>query len=437
MIPHRASSSFGYLALGVLATGLWVEGSARAQSACRQLGADCTHPMGNNSPRGGEHVPTGREIHQKEEKEKRERYDATMQQAFGALKDHNYQQAFQLYLDAQALYNTKQVRSMLAKVQGENALTHGDKRTALAYYEESIKACRRCWKDKNLIPNLKQQLADEDREDRAARETLALQQVEAASGTSSAGATAARTYRPSGNALIGGTTWNVAYNVQNANPKLVAKAREMMAQQMKLAGIPYSDGVDFNRYNFVLGIADSTNKWVDLRSRVIFDEFKNGKFSAKEQNTYALLKDRQFNELACHSNGAMICLAALENKDVIADHVVLYGPQVTLESLGMWDELVRSGRVKSVQIYINQSDPVPAFSLLIGDGALHAIVLRSMAMFMPPSIARVFGEASPLLTVQTLPCGNGRPTLCCHDMKIYKEGINYKPELSQQKVPCK
>jgi hypothetical protein len=46
-----------------------------------------------------------------------------------------------------------------------------------------------------------------------------------------------RTYRPSGNALIAGTTWITGYNVQSADPKLVSKEREMMAQQMRLADI--------------------------------------------------------------------------------------------------------------------------------------------------------------------------------------------------------
>ena len=246
-----------------------------------------------------------------------------------------------------------------------------------------------------------------------------------------------RTYKPSGNALIGGTTWIVGYNVQNADPQLVAKEREMLAQQMRLAGPghPYSDSVDFNRYNFVLGIAASTGGLRDLSTRVVFDELTNGQFSAEEQQAYNSLKDRQFNELACHSNGAMICLAALENKDVIADHVVLYGPQITMESLGMWDELVRSGRVKSVQIYINQSDPVPPFSLLVGGGSLDAAALSTLAMFKPPTITRVINETSPRLTVRTFSCGDGAPALSCHAMTAYEARVNYKPKPLQGAVP--
>src|SRR5260370_25116956 len=78
---------------------------------------------------------------------------------------------------------------------------------------------------------------------------------------------------------------------------------------------------------------------------------------------YAALTGRSFHELACHSNGAMICLAALRNADVKADNAVLYGPQITQKSLEQWDGLVRSGQVKSVTLVINSGDVVPPLSL--------------------------------------------------------------------------
>jgi hypothetical protein len=244
-----------------------------------------------------------------------------------------------------------------------------------------------------------------------------------------------RTYKPSGNGLVGGTSWIVGYNVQNADPKLVARERQMMAQQMELAGTHYNEGVDFERYNFVLGIAASTDVFTDLAQRVVFDQFKKGQFSAENQKAYDSLKDRSFKELACHSNGAMICLAALENKDVVADHVVLYGPQITIESLRMWDELVRSGRVKSVQININQGDPVPAVSLLTGGGAATALLSSTVAMFNPPSLSRVIEETAPKLLVRTKTCGDGGLTLDCHYMTAYKANENHKTHSSGEVVP--
>jgi hypothetical protein len=235
-----------------------------------------------------------------------------------------------------------------------------------------------------------------------------------------------RSYTPSGNAFIGGTTWITGYNLQSADPKLRVKMQGLMARQMKLAGLRYSEGVDFSRYNFVLGIGASTNQYVDLANRVVFDEYTNGQFSANEQELYVSLKGRQFNELGCHSNGAMICLAALENKDIIAERVVLYGPQITLESLQMWDQLVREGRVKSVEINIDRSDPVPSLSLCIGGGMVKAVSIASLALLKPPTLKDVIEEAAPRLTVRTYNCGNGMPDLDCHDMRAYKRNVEKK-----------
>lgn len=246
---------------------------------------------------------------------------------------------------------------------------------------------------------------------------------------------APRTYTPSGNGFIGGTTWITGFNVQKADPRIVAKEHQMMEQQMKLAGLRYADGIDFDRYNFVLGIAASTDALTDLADRVVFDEYSNGQFSAAEQNAYDSLKGRSFGELACHSNGAMICLAALQNKDVVADRVTLYGPQVTVESLKMWDELVRSGQVKSVQVYYNQSDPVAPVSLLIGNGSLGEVALSSLAMFKAPTLADVINQVSPRLTVQTFACGTGAPNLDCHAMDAYKARVTAPAPRSNAIVP--
>jgi hypothetical protein len=74
---------------------------------------------------------------------------------------------------------------------------------------------------------------------------------------------------------------------------------------------------------------------------------------------YATLTGRSFHELACHSNGAMVCLAALERKDVKADNVMLYGPQPTEKALEEWDGMIRSGQAISVTLVINSGESVP------------------------------------------------------------------------------
>jgi hypothetical protein len=122
----------------------------------------------------------------------------------------------------------------------------------------------------------------------------------------------------------------------------------------------------------------------------------------------------------------MVCLAALENKDIVAERVVLYGPQITLESLRMWDQLVREGRVKSVEINIDRSDPVPPLSLSIGGGMVNAVSIASLALLRPPTLKDVIQETAPRLTVRSYNCGNGIPDLDCHDMRAYKRNTEKK-----------
>jgi hypothetical protein len=231
-------------------------------------------------------------------------------------------------------------------------------------------------------------------------------------------------YQPSGNALIGGTSWILGYNVQTTDPAIVARARQMMKKQMPLAGIPYDDAIDFSRYNFVLGIAASTNEFNDLASRVLLDQFSNGQFTADQQTAYASLKGHSFNELACHSNGAMICLMALARKDIIAKHVVLYGPQITPESLYMWDQFVRKGQVGSIEMLVNQGDPVPPASFLSSNpiAALSAAYLPflSAPLFNSAVLSTAVRAFAPSIKVVTFSCGTV-PSLNCHDMKVYKE----------------
>ncbi|HXQ17914.1 MAG TPA: hypothetical protein VN814_25120 [Caulobacteraceae bacterium] len=231
-----------------------------------------------------------------------------------------------------------------------------------------------------------------------------------------------RRYTPSGRGLIGGTTWITGFNVQTADPALVARSHAMMDAQMRLSNLPYAAGVDFDRYNFVLGIAASTDALTDLATRVVFDEMSNGSFSADTRELYASLRGRYFDELACHSNGAMVCLAALERGDVVADSVTLYGPQITVESLKMWDDLVRSGKVRSVQVMVNRGDPVPPISLLAGGGTMGTTALASLGLLRLATFVDVIHETAPRLAVRTFACGDA-PTLDCHGMDVYRDNV--------------
>jgi len=271
------------------------------------------------------------------------------------------------------------------------------------------------------------------------RDAIKIAEIEAArqsledQETPHAGVTG-RHYTFAGNGLIAGTSWTV---YASRTPGETAKRMcDVIERQSRLAGSPFDAGVDCEHYQFVLGMATSIDNFTDLKNRVALDDLTNGQFSAREQGLYDKLRGKQFNELGCHSNGAMICLAALENMDVKADHVVLYGPQVTRESLAMWDELVRSGRVKSIKVYINENDIVPGSAIVFADqigGGVGAS--RELPLFQIDSLKQVINETSPRLLVQTFPCSRDRLSFDCHSMAMYKAKVNCTSKPSGKTVP--
>jgi hypothetical protein len=247
-----------------------------------------------------------------------------------------------------------------------------------------------------------------------------------------------RFYQPSGTGLVGGLTWIVGYNVQTTDPAVIAKARAILMEQMKRQGTEFNNGIDFEKYNFVIGIAASTHDYLDLK-RVLTEQFRNGQSSAENQKLYNSLKGRQFDELTCHSNGAMTCLAALENKDVMAKHIVLYGPQITPESLFMWNQLVRSGRVNSIKMIVQQGDPVPPVAMLtnpIGSAVTASLggPFAMLPLFNVDVLSKTVSTIAPSIKVITYPCSN-LPSMACHSMESYKEHGRKCPPASGRIVP--
>jgi len=273
----------------------------------------------------------------------------------------------------------------------------------------------------------------------------------------------ARTYVQRGNGFIGGTGWRVDVSRKLGEPE---KAMcELLKQQSRLQGENYDTAVDCKHYNLVLGVASTTDEFTDLRTRVVLDELHSGKYSAQTQPLYEKMRNQQFSELACHSNGAMLCLALLTNEDAQADHVVLYGPQVTRETLGMWDKLVRDRKVKSVQIFVNQNDPVPGAAILYADykdlsrgvphsaqdmparaateaSAVTAAAIRDAHLFNVKLLMATINEISPQLLVRTFACDKSRWSLECHSMIRYREDVSCNTGSSPQDaasvpLPCK
>ncbi|MGO9445629.1 MAG: hypothetical protein ACLPXB_12735 [Thiobacillaceae bacterium] len=234
-------------------------------------------------------------------------------------------------------------------------------------------------------------------------------------------------YRPSGNGMVGGTGWIVGYNVPKPTPELIAKSRAMLAEQERLAGHTYADAIDFDHYNFVIGIAADTDFGWDLVKRVVtHDEGTAGQYSIENQPGYAALAGRSFHDLACHSNGAMVCLAALAAKDVKADNVTLYGPQITQQALEQWDSLVRSGQVKSVTLVVNSGDPVPPLSLAFEDYVSSRLEGRqetyaNKALLETKELSAAVNETAPRLLVHVYNCSfSVSDPMHCHGMATYK-----------------
>jgi hypothetical protein len=198
-------------------------------------------------------------------------------------------------------------------------------------------------------------------------------------------------YEQADAALVGGTTWkHLAGRPSHCDAECEKKFREFLARQQvleaeaahssiygqtigrfldALSGGSSSDPifspqsseyVDSHRYRYVISMAASTSAPADLLERVLLDNVTVGEFSRKNASAYRNLKGRKFDRLDCHSNGAVLCLAALRNCDAVAREVRLFGPQINKWAATEWLQLVQKGL--RLKIYINERDPVPLLS---------------------------------------------------------------------------
>lgn len=172
--------------------------------------------------------------------------------------------------------------------------------------------------------------------------------------------------------LVGGTTWT--YGFQRPHVKCETKCQNDMKRnlegQLTLFCSSQSDpkkcladGLPFTpeMYDFVVSMGSSHSAIEDLATRVIWDGAEFGEFSRKNKEIFASLKGRQFDKLDCHSNGAMLCLAALRSGETTAKEVRLFGPQINPGAAALWREYAANTGTK-INVYINNGDPVAAFS---------------------------------------------------------------------------
>ena len=249
--------------------------------------------------------------------------------------------------------------------------------------------------------------------------------------------------------LVGGTGWVYGYYVPTDHPELAAPQEQNLRRQLSLAGVDPDKFVDRADYDMIVAVAASQDQFVDLVNRVVFgldaaqgpgDEFTVGEFSRANQAVYASLKGTETERLDCHSNGAMVCLAAIWNGDVAAGTVRLFGPQLTPAALARWEQLLRSGKIKSLEVDLTRGDPIGPASYEFGKSPrLYAVVelakyvrdhgaITNLAAFAPEAADKLSGaieEYTPAIQVRVFDdpaCVQAREkdSFACHDMAGYQ-----------------
>lgn len=201
--------------------------------------------------------------------------------------------------------------------------------------------------------------------------------------------------------FVGGTGWVYGF-VRRDNPQLQQAAVADLEKAKKLAGI--SEFMDPKDYDMLIGIAKSHSFTFDLLNRVVGwpmtfgDQVSRGGFSAQAQPLYASLRGTQTPRLDCPSNGAMVCLAALRLGDVSGPKdstgktrldVKLYGPQLSPAALATWKSLLADGKISSLEITINEGDPIAPASFAVGDTPWLSAPVRLGRVLAPIGIGKL------------------------------------------------
>lgn len=198
------------------------------------------------------------------------------------------------------------------------------------------------------------------------------------------------------------------------------KSGEMLEGQRILAGVSKEEFMNPRDSSFIIGITRS-HDLSDL-IRVITYQTRRGRLSAAKEPLYASLRNRQFEQLDCHSAGAMVCLTALELRDAKARHVRLFGPQITPESLSQWQRLIEQGQVSSIELYINAGDPIPGLSYSVGSYLYYGESWPPYEMSFDELLLTSIKKRAPGISVKFLPCHgrSGYFDSTCHLLKAYQ-----------------
>ncbi len=263
-----------------------------------------------------------------------------------------------------------------------------------------------------------------------------------------------------GRGLVGGTTWTYGFKRPKADcdEACLTKMRrqayldhlDRCAQQEepeKCVNEPIPFTPDL--YSFAMSAARYSTPLEDLVTRVVFDSATFGEFSRQNQEMFKEIKGKNFDVLDCHSNGAMLCLAALRSGGTKTKEVRLFGPQINAEAAEMWYEYSVKNNVK-VTVFINNGDPVPAAAWVFSSPEPGAAQRQVGAwvdnrMTDPVVVAKVMGAVFGAGTSEAMTEDLGRnglqvirfdcsklPSLDCHSMLQYEKNLQ---EWESNKLP--
>jgi hypothetical protein len=99
--------------------------------------------------------------------------------------------------------------------------------------------------------------------------------------------------------------------------------------------------------------------------RVLLDHYASGEYSLttpEGQKAVNKLAGKEFNRLIAHSNGASITEALIRKDLIKVDELNIVGGDKSLINAPAYQELLDSGKVKRVVVWVNVNDPVPAMT---------------------------------------------------------------------------
>jgi hypothetical protein len=234
-------------------------------------------------------------------------------------------------------------------------------------------------------------------------------------------------YAPIGRAFIGGLTATGGFYANAAmDAAHQTEARSTYRQHLLKTGTPPDGLLDLDKYEFAFGLAISPDiSAMDLTEllRAIADDTLEGVWSQKTRKNYPSLIGRDFDTLTCHSNGAMICIAALRNGDIAARSVTLWGPQITADSLAGWQTLVTQGWVESVQMKWTDRDIVPIVSYDLGKYELGKFVAGAQVMPDRNLVEFAIRIKAPSIQLESGRCPDRTTpwtSVPCHEAAIYQ-----------------